>query len=567
MERGEWVVAYNGELYNYKYLKHALQKERQSFSTATDAEVFVTAIDTWGLEAALERADGMFALAALHLPSQRMYLVRDRMGEKPLYYARTAQGSLVFGSELPAVLGHPDVATGLDPVAVHQYFIFDYVPSPRTIVRSVKSLQPGHLLEFLGGRITRHGPYWEMPADMAPINRIDEAKNTLWESIRIGVRTRLTADVPVGVSLSGGLDSSAIAAAATEVAGRGHLPAFTLGFSDCDGDETPHAQAVAEHLGMPHYVEKVDSRSYLLALQHELDRLPEPHADTSYVPMVLLSKMAKEHVGVVLAGDGGDELLLGYPTFLAHRLALGAEKIPKALRRRVIQPLARQLPRSFDSWSFEYRVNRFIDGLDYDPFVRHFVWIGGTRPDVMGDLLEPAVANYDEVAAPLDVVSQVLRGYSSHEVLNRLSHMYARIYLADGVLQKVDRATMRHGLESRAPLLSEAVVTTALRISPDLRLRGSTGKHVLREALRSKLPDAIVRRSKHGFSVPLARWLNGALAEWVDEVLHPVRVRRYGVTKPEVVERLLREHRAGFRDHHKTIYALLVLQRWLERYC
>ena len=566
MRSGNWVVTFNGELYNYRYLKQALQKYRRTFNTRTDTEVLVSALDEWGLEETLERADGMFAFAAWHIPSNCLFLVRDRMGEKPLYYAPISGGGIVFGSELPALLAHPGVGAELDSLAVRQYFVFDYVPSPRTILNSARALRPGYRLEFRDGGIQRNAPFWQLPAPIERITRSDEAKSILWEAIRTGVRSRLIADVPVGITLSGGLDSAAVTAAACELVGASKVSTFTLGFPGADTDESAHAAAVAKHLGTSHHVETLTSDTVHQALIDTLRCMPEPHADSSFVPMMLLARMAKEQVGVVLSGDGGDELLLGYPTFYAHRMAKGFEKVPTRLRKRFLTPLVRQLPRSDSAWSFDYRLNRFIDGLEHGPYERHFVWIGGTRPGVLDDLLEPAIANAAMGQNVFDIVGQVLRDYPAANPLDRLAYMYAQIYLADGVLQKVDRATMRHGLESRAPLLSEAVVTTAVRLSPELRMRGTVGKAILRDILRSKLPNGLVDRPKHGFSVPLTRWFKGPLSGLLDDVLHPVRVRKQGVVKPEVVERLIKEHRAGFRDHQKSLFALLALQFWLERY-
>lgn len=565
MQRGNWVVTLNGELYNYRYLKQSLQKQRRHFNTKTDTEVLAVALDTWGVDKTLTQVDGMFAFAAWHIPSRRLVLVRDRMGEKPLFYSMISGGGLVFGSELTALVEYPGVSTEIDPLAVRRFFVFDYVPSPRTILSSVRALKPGHRLEFRDGRLEQNAPYWEIPAPTERIVRADVAKSTLWEAIRTGVRSRLVSDVPVGITLSGGLDSSAVAAAACELKGSDKVSTFTLAFDDPETDESEAAKTVAEHLGTTHYVEKLDSDTMRGELLELLNQMSEPIADTSLVPTSLLARMAKRHVGVVLSGDGGDELFLGYPTFFAHRLGKVAQQFPRRLRQRLIRPLVRQLPTSERSWSLDYKLNRFVDGLDYGPYERHFVWIGGTRPDVLDDLLEPAVANASREEGVFDGVQQVLAAYPSSEPLDRLSHLYARVYLADGVLQKVDRGTMRYGLESRAPMLSEAVVTTAMRIAPQLKLNGRVGKYILRETLKGKLPKSIIERGKQGFSVPLTRWFKGPLSGLLDDVLHPVRVRRQGVVKPEVVERLIREHRAGFRDHRKSLYALLALQLWLER--
>lgn len=563
-QRGEerLTAVLNGEIYNYRALRTKLQRRRRRFGSGSDTEVLLQGIAEWGPVGFLERSSGMYAFAVWDHAAKRLWLARDRMGEKPLYWAHLADGTLVFGSELRAVRSHPGVRTGVDATALRKLLAYDYVPAPMSIIEGVHKLEAGHLLCWEAGRIVRHERWWDIPAPAQTLDRPREAARTLWEGIRTGVRSCLVSDVPVGIFLSGGLDSTAVATAAAELRDPAELDTFGVGFDDPSFDESTHAQTVATHLGTRHHTTRLTADGLLDLLPTILRGLDEPLADPSLVPTHLLARFTRERVTVALGGDGGDELLLGYPTFGAHALAKAAARVPGPLRRRVLRPAVRALPVSTRNWSFDYRLKRFVDGLDYGPLARHFVWIGGTAPRDHVALLEPAVF---AAAAPdpLDDVARLLSGRAKRPSdLDTLSALYARLYLSEGVLQKVDRATMAHGLEGRAPLLNEAVVTTCARIPPHLKLRGRETKWILRKALFGKVPDAILRRPKKGFGIPLTAWLKGPLLPLCRELLSPDALRRHALFKPETAEQLIREHTAGWRDHRKTLWTLMVFQLW-----
>jgi asparagine synthase (glutamine-hydrolysing) len=393
----------------------------------------------------------------------------------------------------------------------------------------------------------------------------ESASKSLWDNIRSAVQSRLVSDVPVGLFLSGGLDSTAIVAAACELREPASLPTFCIGFDDPTFDETPHARAVAEHLGTPLYEQRLSAKSMLNLLPQILAQLDEPLADPSLVPTSLLARFTRQHVKVALGGDGGDELFLGYPTFGAHRPAQVLSQIPRLVRRGLIQPAVQALPVSDNNWSLDYRLKRFVDGLDYDDIARHFIWIGGAAPDTHADLLEPAVYAATAGANPLDDIDRFRqeRGVRSND-LDFVAYCYARLYLSDGVLQKVDRATMAHGLESRAPLLARNVLETAARIPTSLKLRGNSTKWILRQALRDRVPASILNRPKKGFGMPVGKWLKGPLLPLCQELLEPSALRKQALFKAESCQKLLNDHQSGWRDNRKVLWALIVFQLWLR---
>ena len=554
----------NGEIYNYVALRKTLQKKRRHFKTRSDTEVLLQAWDEWGTDGMLERIDGMFAFALWDSEARRLVLARDRMGEKPLYYAALPNGGVAFGSELRAVRAHPDVSGELDPTSLRKYLAFDYVPSPRSILVAVNKLEPGHRVEWSEGRLGPPCPYWDMPRarpDLPP----RRAADTLWEAIRTAVRSRMVSDVPIGFFLSGGLDSTAVCAAARELSAD-PIDTFCIGFDDPSFDESEHAQQVADHLGTRHHTEKLAAKDLLDLLPGIVSGLDEPLADPSLVPTHLLARLVRRHVKVALGGDGGDELLLGYPTFGAHAAANAAARLPKRLRKSVLGPAVKALPTRDANWSLDYRLKRFVAGLEYPSFARHFVWIGGTAPHEHRALLEPQVFAAAGPQSPFDDVDRLTGRYGppDHD-LDLCGYLYAKLYLADGVLQKVDRATMAHGLESRAPLLAEEVVTTAARIPVGEKLKRGRTKHVLRQALAGRVPAPILERKKKGFGIPLTRWLKGPLLPLIHELLDPTRLRTQALFKAEEVERLIAEHSSGWRDHRKTLWALLVFQLWARQ--
>jgi asparagine synthase (glutamine-hydrolysing) len=558
-----WIV-YNGELYNYRELRRQLQGQGHEFYTESDTEVVLHGYEEWG-DGFVERLNGMFALAIWDRRRRRLTLARDRVGIKPLHWVETPAG-LVFASEIKALLAHPAVERRVDPAALREYLSLEYVPTPLSMLGGVHKLPPGHLLTWTaagGARLTR---YWEpdlAAGEAAPEPRdLDACAAELLAALKEAVRKELVADVPIGVFLSGGVDSSAVAAMMAQLT-PGNVNSFSIGFSDRSFDESTHARRVATHLGTNHR-ELILEPQMLLDLVPEItEKLDEPLADASIVPTYLLSRFTRQHVKVALGGDGGDELFAGYPTVLAHRLAGYYRLLPGPLRQRLLPALVNRLPVSLDNLSFDFRARRFVAGAGQPLGDRHRRWMGAFTPEGVDALLQPALA---APAGELDAVARHLAELPLRDPLSQVLYLDMKLYLENDILVKLDRASMMASLEARVPLLNADFVEHVTRLPLSLKLRGARSKFLLRRALRGILPDAILDRPKKGFGIPVARWFRGPLRELLLDTLAPERLGRHGFFRAAEVERLLAEHLDGRADRRKELWTLFCFQRWYDHH-
>ncbi len=554
----------NGEIYNFTALRAELQRLGHRFRTASDSEVVVHAYEAYG-PACVSRLDGMFAFAIWDRPHRTLILARDRMGEKPLYYYAGAH-AFVFGSELRALLEHPAVPRELSLDALVRYLTFEYIPAPHSILAGVAKLPPGHVARVsLPDLAPELSQYWDLT--FKPDYSLSEAEwaDRLRWQLEASIRRRLVSDVPLGFFLSGGLDSSSVVALAARVGDGRPLKTFSLGFDEPSYDERPFARAAATHCGTLH-TECVFGPSDALALLDRAgDLLDEPLVDSSFLPIHALSALARRDVTVVLGGDGGDELLCGYPTFLADRGCRWVQRLPRAIVA-LLRRAALGLPASARYGSLEFLLRQFFRGLPHPPEIRTQLLLGGlTQPERSVLLSEPV----REACARLDPYDDLVRTVGAPRGLNsvdRLVYQHCKFYLPDQNLATVDRASMSCGLEVRAPFLDHALVELVGRIPTHLKLRGWTTKHILRRAVRDLLPPAILRRRKQGFGVPIAVWLRGPLREALEERLARGRVARRGLFDPSTIERLVDEHVAGRRDHRKILWGLLMFDAWCDRY-
>lgn len=560
-EDGSVVVVFNGEIYNFVELRKELEGKGHQFRTRSDTEVLVHLWEEVGPEMP-QKLNGMFAFAIWDAASRSVFLARDRMGQKPLYWA-SLPDVFLFSSELKSLMAHPSVERRLDPLSVSKYLLYDCVPSPHSILADVQKLEPGTCLLYREGGTTIRR-YWDITfasADDKVPSRKD-AQLELVERIKASVQRRLVADVPLGVFLSGGIDSSAVTALMCELVGSSRVETFSVGFQDASFDESAHAKSVAQHLHTQHHSQTLDAQTMLDLLPGILGRLDEPLADNSLIPTYFLSKFARERVTVALGGDGGDELGLGYPTFYAHKVARWYARLPLFLRA-FIQRVVSNLPVSTSNISLDYQARQFVSGMDYDPYARHFVWIGSLPPHMQTSLLMPDF-QVEPRERVLEDVGRHLMRVNGRDDLDRLSYLYAKIYMGDDILTKVDRASMMHALEVRSPLLDYNVVDYLTSLPSDYKLRGRKAKAILREAFASRLPKPIIQRKKKGFGVPVAEWLKGELRPWVEELLSPDSLNRHGVFNSREVEHLWRDHLAGTRDHRKPLWSLIVLLLWMR---
>ncbi|QQR87187.1 MAG: asparagine synthase (glutamine-hydrolyzing) [Flavobacteriales bacterium] len=558
----ELCIVFNGEIYNYKELREELLRTgRHTFRTNGDTEVLLALYREHGT-AMLPKLNGMFVFALHDARTGELFLARDRMGKKPLHYAQTAAG-FVFGSELKAVLAHPDVHEDIDPVALNQYLTFEYVPTPRCIVQGVQKLRPGHSMLVKHGRIISGTPYWEPSFTKQSIGE-EEAAALLDDALLKATERRLMSDVPLGVFLSGGIDSSAVAYYAQR-SSTTRIKTFSIGFEEASYDESAHARLVAERLGTEHHMEVLTQRDSLELIPDIYARLDEPFADASLIPTHLLSRSARKHVTVCLGGDGSDELLAGYPTFNADRF----RKLFSALPQPVIAALrnaANLLPTSDANISFDFKVKQFLRGFEGNARQVNTLWLGSFTPREKQQLLSPELRATLGNTTGLEPIDDALRGSQwANNGLDEVILVFLRTYLLDDILFKVDRASMYTSLEVRAPFMDVEVVALINSLPDHMKIRGTNGKWLLKKVMRGKLPDAIIDRPKKGFGIPLSHWLRHELRALCDDMLSPERIRRDGYFNVAYVERLKREHMSGKANHRKLLWTLIVFQLWRSR--
>jgi asparagine synthase (glutamine-hydrolysing) len=562
------VVVFNGEIYNHPELRVQLSGLGYRFRTRSDTEVLLRAYEHWG-EACVEHLNGMFAFAVLDLSREVVVLARDRVGIKPLYYAAGHQ-RLAFASELKALLVDPDLRRGVDLHALDDYLALEFVPSPRSIVNGIDKLPPGHTLVWsLATGTSTLSRYWDVDLTRSEANGngrrtvdlVDELRHVLRES----VRKELVSDVPLGVFLSGGLDSSAVASAMAEVA-QGKVKSFSIGFTDQSFDESRHARLVAGHLGTDHH-ELILEPSMLSDLVPTITaKLDEPLGDASILPTYLLSRFTREHVTVALSGDGGDELFAGYPTLQAHRAAAIYNRFPAPLRDRLVPAVVNRLPVSLDNISFDFKAKRFIDGAAFALPERHARWMGSFTAEQRAELLLPDVrAELVDGAAP-DADAAQLAVHALRNPLNQVLYLDMKLYLEGDILVKTDRASMMTSLEARVPLLNADMVDYATSLPLSAKLRGLRSKYLLRKAMEGVLPPSILKRPKKGFGVPVARWLKGELREPLLDALSAAKLEREGFFDHRVVSRLVDEHLSGRRDNRKQLWTLFAFERWHDTF-
>jgi len=556
-----WVVQ-NGEIYNHLELRRQLIAAGHAFATQSDTEVLVHGYEEWG-EQMVERLNGMFAFALLDRRRSLVVLARDRVGIKPLHYA-VESGRLVFASELKALLRDPALRKGVDPVALDEYLAHEFVPSPRSIVRGIDKLRPGHTLTWsLAEQRPRLRRYWaaELNVDGKQRDRnLDEECAELRTVLRESVRKELISDVPLGVFLSGGIDSSVVTAMMTELGGE--VKSFSVGFAEPSFDEAAHARVVARHLGTDHHELTLEPAMLLGLIPKLPELLDEPLGDASIIPTYLLSVFTRQHVKVALGGDGGDELFAGYPTLQAHRLAGYYLRAPRMLRRGLVEPLVRRLPVSRGNLSFDFRAKRFVSGADQPVAERHQRWMGSFASEDRTALLSRSVR--EEITAANGGGSPDEHG--SYDPINQVLMMDMRLYLENDILVKLDRASMRASLEGRVPLLNNDLVAYATSLPLDLKLRGLRSKYLLKRAMRGILPGRILSRPKKGFGIPVAEWFRGPLREQMLSVLSPERIGRQGLFDVRAVGGLIDDHLAGRRDNRKQLWTLFAFQVWYEGY-
>jgi asparagine synthase (glutamine-hydrolysing) len=553
---GDVVISYNGEIYNFMRLRQSLEGKGHRFRTRSDTEVILEHFQENGA-GGIDALDGMFAFAVWEARERRLTLARDRTGIKPLYYAELPDGGIVFASELSALLAHGGVDRELSIEGLASYFFSDYVHPPATIVRKVRKLPPGHTIIWQDGAFGLPHAFWQMPPPRPAPDKPDTALAAdLWSDISQVVKDQLVSDVPVGIFLSGGIDSSCVATAA--VAAGGRMKAFSIGFDDATFDESAYARMMAEKLNVEWITETLHERNLIDVMDVALDFIDEPMADPSFLPTFLLSRLAARHVKVVVGGDGGDELWGGYPTYRGHRFASMYQYVPGWIRKHVVGGVVGRLPINDRYQSLEWKLRRFTKRWDDDVVTRHLRWMSSVD---LPDLAQAIPAAKDMMPATL--ATQLPE---TDDWLQRIMALDFATYMPGSVLTKVDRASMAHGLEVRPPLLGDTLVDRSFALPSRYKLRRGTGKYLLKMALRGKIPDEIIDRPKKGFGIPLASWLRGPLKDRIHQVVTDSPVYGRGILDGAVFRRWNDEHQQKRADHSKPLWAMLVLDHWFRRH-
>jgi asparagine synthase (glutamine-hydrolysing) len=554
-EDGSLTVVQNGEIYNYRELRRELEGRGHRFRTSSDTEVLVHLYEEHG-DGFVERLRGMFAIALWDGRERRLLLARDRFGIKPLYY-RDAGGTLSFASELKAMLEQPGFSRRIDPQAVAAYLAFNSIPAPLTIFAEARKLPAGTLAVWRDGELTQRRYARPEPVEAERVRRgpVGDLADELRETLRGSIRAHLVADVPVGVLLSGGVDSAGIVAlAAGEQADP--VKTFSVGFEEASFDELDRARLVAERYRTEHHeiVLRPDAVELLPKLVEAFD---EPFGDSSALPTYLVSELAAGEVKVALSGEGGDELFGGYYTYVADLLA------PRIGRLAALAaPLIERLPSSDGKVSFDYKAKRFARGARLPPLERHHAWKEIFSRQLQATLLGGRDPGWD----PVDVYRERYAETVGAEPLARLQDVDLGIYLVDDLLVKTDRSSMAHSLELRVPFLDNEVAAMALGLATPLKVRGLAKKRLLRQALAPLLPEEVLQGPKQGFSIPVAAWLRGPLRGFAHEVLSAETLSRQGWLDPATVTSLLDAHCAGREDFSRQLWGLIAFTLWFDRY-
>jgi asparagine synthase (glutamine-hydrolysing) len=556
------VVVMNGEIYNFRELKSELEKRGHEFHSQSDTEVLPHLYEEHG-DAMVEHLNGMFVFALWDLRRKKLLMARDRFGEKPLYYG-VFDGKFVFASEPKVLLEHPSVKPEINREALRQYLSFDYVPAPLSIYKGISKLPAAHLLTVENGEVkTRR--YWNLSFHKnGHTPTVETATKELREIISDSVRMRLVSDVPLGILLSGGVDSSTVAAFAMRHATE-KVKTFSIGFEEDSFDESKFAREVATHLGTEHYEDKLSVEKAADLISEIGSWLDEPMSDGSLIPTFLLSRFVRKYVTVGLGGDGGDEIFAGYPMYFGHKMARVYDSIPRFLRSGLIEPIVNNLPVSTKNLSFDYKAKRFVAASKYDLVTRHHSWFGSFSIDAQNDLLsQDVLANTSN-----DIyrgAKDLLKITDAASEIEQMQFLDMNFYMAEDILTKVDRASMAVSLEVRAPFLDPRVAEYAARLPLKYKLKGSKGKYILKKVVADLLPKTILQRPKKGFGIPVAEWLKGRLNPLLHDLLAPERLKNQGLFDAVFVQKLIKEHETGAASHHKQLWTLLVFQLWFDNF-
>jgi len=550
------VVIFNGEIYNFQELKKDLIARGHRFYTKSDTEIVVHQYEERG-ENCFKDLNGMFAVAIWDIKKRRLILARDRYGEKPLYWSLKNK-TLIFASELKSVLVHPLIKKDLNHLAIYQYFSFDYVPQPFTIFKDIYKLENGSFLIFDESKVSL-GKFYKIETTETKIDFKVALKN-LEELLEDSVKIRLIADVPLGIFLSGGIDSSTIAYFAKKQ--KKDIETFSIGFSEKTFDESRYANQVADLLKTNHHHREFKPNDLLDAIPEIIGKLDEPFGDSSILPTYLLSKFAREKVKVVLGGDGGDELLMGYPNHRVQKILylLGLNNL-NFKKNNCAEIAERILSVSDKNLTYSYKIKRYAHSIAFPALYRDFLNIGGYLNKIKN------LFRFDiELEQPFVFADKFLIDYDKCSYLEKINLLFLKYYLEDDILFKADRASMYNSLEIRAPFLDFRLADFINSLPLEYKLHGLTTKYILKESMKSKLPNNIIYRKKKGFGIPLTAWLKRDIKEYTAKILNQKEIDKFGLIDYSFVKNIIEEHVNNKRDNRKIIWNLIIFQNWCKNY-
>lgn len=562
IEGGRYQIVYNGEIYNYIELRKELEEKGRIFSTQSDSEVVLYQFAVDGVEC-LQRFNGMFAFALWDRYERRLFLARDRIGIKPLYYC-IKDGELIFASELKALLRYPALDRKIDLLSLSKYLTFSFIPAPHTIFEHIHKLEPGTYAIFDQNGL-RKTCYWDMSFEENSTNREachESAQGTL-KLLSDSVANRLCKDIPVGVFLSGGIDSSAITAIASRASHK-TIHTFSIGFEESSYDESIYSKQVSQLYGTKHHHEILSLRKAIKMLPKVLEIFEEPLGDSSVLPTYLLSQFTSQYVKIVLGGDGGDELFAGYPSFIAHKIMDRISVLPQRWLDGLAY-LAKRIPVSHSYASANFLVQRFFKGKGISPEIRFFLWMGAFDDDEKQKLLSDDVKKAIYKQNPYEDIMNYVHQSRLQSDFEKLIYLCTKLYLQDSDLVKINRISLVHSLEVRMPFLDHVLVEYISRIQSAYKLRGLTSKYIFKKAVRELLPKNIIHRQKRGFSIPVALWLEKDLRDIVEDLCSETAIKRDGWFNYQHVRRLLDDHFAHRKDNRREIWTLLSFLIWRDK--
>lgn len=554
-----WIV-FNGEIYNHLELRNELIQKGHKFKTNTDTEAIVHAYEEYG-ESCPEKLNGMFGFAILDFKNQTLFLARDRLGIKPLYYYHDSE-KFAFGSELKSILQIEGVPRNVDLRALDIYLTFEYIPSPFSIFEKISKLPPGHSLTLRNGKISIK-EYWDLQFAEKQASE-DELCERLIELLQDAVKIRLMSDVPLGAFLSGGIDSSTIVALMSRVMDR-PVKTFSIGFKEDTYNEAEYARTVARHFKTKHHEQIIEPNALELT-ENLVGFLDEPFGDFSIFPTYLVSKMAREFVTVSLSGDGGDELFAGYDTYLANKMAGSYERIPRFMHKGLIEPVLDRIPPTEKKKGLINRAKRFSEGMRLPADLQHTRWMIFLQEAEKLRLYSQDMQHELKGVDSFEFIRNYFRRSQTSDDLNRQLYVDIKSYLVDDILVKVDRMSMATSLEARVPFLDHRFVEFTATIPSSLKLKGKGTKYLLKKAMSPHLPQEILTRGKEGFSIPIKNWLKNELRDLMQDVLSPDKVKREGFFEPTFVEQLKEEHLTGKENHSHRLWAMMVFGIWQDIY-